>query len=169
MIEVMAALADTLVQRESLAANSLRARAVIALSELNSIPMIAMWSSNVTLLLSATFGGIALIPISASALVRHNRQFWLLALGLAVAAGALNVARVLAHQSDPANNILIRDISAIAVLAFACPIVSASFAVGLAQTSALVRLAVATAVVAAFVFVAPWFLLIAHCTSGDCL
>jgi hypothetical protein len=131
--------------------------------------MITMWSSNFLFLLCATSGGIVLIPFVASALVLRSRQFWALAFGLAVAAGTLNVAIELAHQSDPSNNILNRDIGAIAVLAFACPIVSASFAVWFAQKSALTRAAVATAVVAAFVFVAPLFVLIAHCTSGDCL
>jgi hypothetical protein len=131
--------------------------------------MIAMWSSNVPFLLYATSGGIVLIPFVASALVLRNRQFWALALGLAVAAGALNVAIELAHQANPSSNILNRDIGAIAVLAFACPIVSASFAVGFAQRSALTRAAVAILVVAAFVFVTPFSVLIAHCTSGDCL
>lgn len=131
--------------------------------------MIEMWSRNVPFLLYATSGGIVLIPFVASALVLRNRQFWALALGVAVAAGALNVAIELAQQSNPSNNILNRDIGTIAVLAFACPVVSASFAVGLARSSALTRAAVAMAVVAAFVFVAPFFVLVAHCTSGDCL
>jgi hypothetical protein len=130
--------------------------------------MIAMWS-NVPFLLYATSGGIVLIPFVASVLVLRNRQLWALALGLAVAAGALNVAIELAHQSNPSNNVLNRDIGAIAVLAFACPLVSAFFAIGFAQRSALSRAAVATTVVAAFVLVAPFFVLIAHCTSGDCL
>jgi fructose-specific phosphotransferase system IIC component len=131
--------------------------------------MIAMWSSNVPFLLHATSGGIFLIPFAASARVRRYRQFWALALGLAVAAGALNVAIELAHQSNRSENILNRDIGAIAALAFTCPVVSAFFAVQFAQRSALTRAAVATAVVAAFVFVAPFFVIIAHCTSGDCL
>jgi hypothetical protein len=131
--------------------------------------MITMWSSNIPFLLYATSGGIVLIPFVASALVLRNRRFWALALGLAVAAGALNVAIELAYQSSRSNNILNRDIGAIAVLAFACPIVSAFFAVWLARRSALTRAAVATAVVAAFVLVEPLFVLIAHCTSGDCL
>jgi hypothetical protein len=130
--------------------------------------MIVMWTGNVPFLLYATSGGIALIPFVASALVLKSRQFWGVALGLAVAAVALNVAIALADQSNPANNVLNRDVGAIAVLAFACPIVSASFAVGFAQRSALTRSAVATAVVAAFVIVTPFFVLIAHCTSGDC-
>ena len=131
--------------------------------------MIVMWTGNVPFLLYATSGGIALIPFVASALALNNSHFWRVALGLAVAAVALNVAIGVAHKSNPANNILNRDIGAIAVLAFACPIVSASFAARLAQKSALTRFAVATAVVAAFVFVSPFIILIAHCTSGDCL
>jgi hypothetical protein len=131
--------------------------------------MTIMWTGNVPFLLYATSGGIALIPFVASALVLKNSQFWRVALGLAVAAAALNVVIGLAHQSNPANNVLNRDIGAIVVLAFACPIVSASFAARLAQKSALTRSAVATAVVAAFVFVSPFIVLIAHCTSGDCL
>jgi hypothetical protein len=131
--------------------------------------MIAMWSSNVPFLIYATSGGIVLIPLVASALVLRHRQLWALALGLAVAAGALNVAIELAHQSNLSNNILNRDIGAIAVLAFACPIVSAFFALRFAQSSALTRAAVATTVVAAFVFIAPFLVLVAHCTSGDCL
>jgi hypothetical protein len=130
--------------------------------------MISLWS-NVSFLLYATSGGIVLIPFVATAILLRTRQFWSLALGLAIAAAALNVAIYLAHQSDPSHNILNRDIGAIAVLAFACPIVSASFAVAVPQRSALARVAVATAVVAAFVFIAPFFSLIAHCTSGDCL
>ena len=62
--------------------------------------MIAMWSSNIPFLFYATSGGIVLIPFVASALVLRNRQFWALALGLAVAAGTLNVAIELAHQSN---------------------------------------------------------------------
>ena len=130
--------------------------------------MISLWS-DIPFLLYATSGGIVLIPFVATALVVCNTQFWSLALGLAVAAGALNVAIELAHQSDASNNILNRDIGAIAVLEFACPIVSAAFTVAFPERSALARVAVATAVVAAFGFVAPFCLLIAHCTSGDCL
>lgn len=131
--------------------------------------MFEIWRSNVPFLLYATSGGIVLIPFAASALVLRKRQFRALALGLAVAAGALNATIELARQSDLSENILNRDIGAIAVLAFVCPIVSASFAVWFAYRSTLTRAAVATAVVAAFVFVAPLFVLIAHCTSGDCL
>jgi fructose-specific phosphotransferase system IIC component len=131
--------------------------------------MIAMWSSNIPFLLYAASGGIVLIPFAASALALRNRQFWALALGLAVAAAALNVAIELAHQSNRSENILNRDIGAIAALAFACPVISAFFAVQFARRSALTRAAVATAVVVAFVFVAPFFVLVAHCTSGDCL
>jgi len=131
--------------------------------------MIVMWTGNVPFLLYATSGGIALIPVVASTLVLQKRLFMALTLAVAVAAGALNVAIQLAHQSHPANNVLNRDIGAIAVLAFSCPIVGAFFAVGSAQRSALTRSAIAAAVVAAFVFVAPFFVLVAHCTSGDCL
>ena len=131
--------------------------------------MIVMWTGNVPFLLYATSGGIDLIPFVASALVLKKRQFWGVALGLAVAAVALNVAIAVGDQSNPANNVLNRDIGAIAVLAFVCPIVSASFAVGFAERNALTRAAIATAVVAAFVLVAPFFILTAHCTSGDCL
>jgi hypothetical protein len=131
--------------------------------------MFEMWSSNVPFLLHATSGGIVLIPFAASALVLRRRQFAALALAVAAAAGALNVTIELAHQSNPSENILNRDIGAIAVLAFACPVVSGSFAVWFAHRSTLTRAAVATAVVAAFVFVAPLFVLVVHCTSGDCL
>ncbi|MGD0504807.1 MAG: hypothetical protein ABSD02_18885 [Steroidobacteraceae bacterium] len=130
--------------------------------------MISMWS-DIPFLLYATSGGIVLIPFVATALVLRKRQFWSLAIGLAAAAGAVNVAIELGHQSDASNNILNRDIGAIAVLAFGYPIVSAAFTVAFPERSALGRVAVATAVVAAFVFVAPFCLLIAHCTSGDCL
>ena len=127
-----------------------------------------MWS-NVAFLLYATSGGIVLIPFAATALVLRRRRWWSLALGLAFAAGALNVALELSLQSDASTNILNRDIAALVLLAFSCPIVSAAVTVAFAQRSALVRVAIATAVVAAFGFVAPYFLLIAHCTSGDCL
>jgi len=131
--------------------------------------MIVMWTGNVPFLLYATSGGIALIPFVASTLVLKTSRIWGVALGLAVAAVALNVAIALADQSNPANNVLNRDIGTIAVLAFFCPIVSAFFAVGSAQRSKLARSAIAVAVVAAFVFVTPFFVLFAHCTSGDCL
>jgi hypothetical protein len=131
--------------------------------------MFALWSSNVPFLLYATSGGILLIPFAASGLVLRKKQWWALSLCLGVAAGALNVAIELAHQSDPSENILSRDIGAIAVLAFACPVASASFAVWFAHRSTRIRAVVATAVVAAFVIVAPLFVLAAHCTSGDCL
>jgi len=81
----------------------------------------------------------------------------------------LNAALELALQSDASNNVLSRDIGAISALAFACPIVSAAVTLAFAKNSALVRVVVATAVVAAFGFVAPFITLIAHCTSGDCL
>lgn len=131
--------------------------------------MFILWSGNVPFLLCATCGGIGLIPFAATALVLRTRQFWALALGLAVAAGTLNVAIELARQSDASNNLLDRDIVATAVLAFACPVVSAAFAVAFLQKSSMARAAVATAVVAAFAWVAPIVVLIAHCTSGDCL
>jgi hypothetical protein len=131
--------------------------------------MIVMWTGNVPFLLYVTSGGIALIPFVASKLVLKTRKFWGVALGLAVAAVTLNVAIALGDQSNPANNVLNRDIGAIAVLALACPIVSASFAVGSVRRSALTRSAIAAAVVAGFLFVTPFFVLIAHCTSGDCL
>jgi hypothetical protein len=131
--------------------------------------MIVMWTGNVPFLLYATSGGIALIPFVASTLVLKPSRVWGVALGLAVAAVALNVAIALSDQSDPANNVLNRDISAIAVLAFSCPTVSAFFAVRSAQRSALARSAMAASVVAAFMFVTPFFVLVAHCTSGDCL
>lgn len=62
--------------------------------------MIEMWSGNVLFLLYATSGGIFLIPFVASVLVLRKRQFLTLALGVAVAAAALNVAIELAHQSN---------------------------------------------------------------------
>src|ERR1700722_6292261 len=129
--------------------------------------MFILWSGNVPFLLYITSGGIALIPFVATTLVLRTRQFWSLALGLAVAAGALNVAIELARQSDASNNLLNRDIGATAVLAFACPVVSAAFAIACSQKSSLARTAVATAVAATFAFVAPILVLIAHCTSGD--
>jgi hypothetical protein len=128
--------------------------------------MISLWS-NIPFLLYATSGGIALVPFAATALVLRARLYWLLALGLAVAAAVLNVAIHLAHTSDISNNALTRDCFAIAALAFACPIVSAAFTVR--QRSVRARVASATAVVAAFVFIAPFFVLVVHCTSGDCL
>jgi hypothetical protein len=131
--------------------------------------MFVLWSSNVPFLFYAASGGIVLIPFAASGLVLRRKQWWALSLCLAVAAGALNVAIELARQSDPSENILNRDIGAIAVLAFACPVASASFAIWFAHRGSRTRAAVATAVVAAFVFVAPLFVLVAHCTSGDCL
>lgn len=131
--------------------------------------MFVLWSSNVPFLLHATSGGIALIPFAASELVLRRKLWWALALCLAVAAAALNVAIELVHQSDPSENILNRDIAAIVVLAIVCPIVSACFAVRFAQKSTLTRAAIATAVVAVFVLVAPLLVLVAHCTSGDCL
>jgi hypothetical protein len=131
--------------------------------------MFTLWSGNVPFLLYTTSGGIALIPFVATPLVRRTRQFGSLALGLAAAAGTLNVAIELARQSDASNNLLNRDIGATAVLAFACPVVSAAIAIAFQQKSAVARAAVATAVVAAFAFVAPILVLIAHCTSGDCL
>jgi hypothetical protein len=131
--------------------------------------MLEMWTGNLPFLLYAASGGILLIPFAASALVLRKTQFGALTLCLAVAAGALNITIELAHQSDPSENILNRDIGAIAVLAVMCPIVSACFAVWFAHKSTLTRAAIATAVVAAFVLVAPLFVLVAHCTSGDCL
>ena len=131
--------------------------------------MFEIWRSNVPFLLFVTSGGIALIPFAASTLVLRKKQFGALALGVGAAAAALNVAIELAHQSDPSENILNRDIGAIAVVALTCPVISASFAVRLAHKTTLTRAVVATAVVAAFVFVAPLFVLFAHCTSGDCL
>jgi len=127
-----------------------------------------VWS-NVAFLLYATSGGIVLIPFAATALVLRRKLWWSLALGLAFAAGALNAALEMSLQSDASTNILNRDIGALVVLAFACPIVSAAVTTRFAQKRALVRVVIATAVVAAFGFVAPYFLLIAHCTSGDCL
>src|ERR1700730_5603938 len=108
----------------------------------------ALWS-NVPFLLYATSGGIALIPFAATALVLRRQTLWSLALGFAVAAAALNVAISFAHRADASNNILSRDIVAIAVLAFGCPLVSAAFTAP--QRSVLARVAVSTAVVAAFV------------------
>jgi hypothetical protein len=131
--------------------------------------MIVMWTGNVPFLLYATSGGIALIPFVASTLVLKPIRVWGVALGLALAAVALNVAIALSDQSNPANNVLNRDIGAIAVLAFSCPIVSAFFAVRSAQRNALARSVIAASVVAAFMFVTPFFVLVAHCTSGDCL
>jgi hypothetical protein len=131
--------------------------------------MFALWSRNIPFLLYAASGGIVLIPFAASRLVLRKKRWWALSICLGLAAGALNVAIELAHQSDPSENILDRDIGAIAVLAFACPVAGASFAVWFERRSTWARAAVATAVVAAFVFVAPLFVLAAHCTSGDCL
>jgi hypothetical protein len=131
--------------------------------------MIVMWTGNVPFLLYATSGGIALIPFVASTLVLKPIRVWGVALGLALAAVALNVAIALSDQSNPANNVLNRDIGAIAVLAFSCPIVSAFFAIRSAQRNALARSVIAASVVAAFMFVTPFFVLVAHCTSGDCL
>jgi hypothetical protein len=131
--------------------------------------MFTLWSGNVPFLLYATSGGIVLIPFAASGLVYRRKQWWAFSLCLGVAAGVLNVAIELAHQSDPSENILDRDIGAIAILAFACPVASASIAVWFAHKSTRARAAIATAVVAAFVFVAPLVVLAAHCTSGDCL
>jgi hypothetical protein len=131
--------------------------------------MFVLWSSNVPFLFYATSGGIILIPFAASGIVLRRKQWWGLSLCLAVAAGALNVAIELARQSDPSENILNRDIGAIAILAFACPVASAFCAVWFAHRNAGTRAAIATAVVAAFVLVAPLFVLAAHCTSGDCL
>jgi hypothetical protein len=121
------------------------------------------------LLLYATSFGIALIPFVATTLVLRTRQFWWLALGLAAAAGTLNVAIELARQADASNNLLNRDIGATAVLAFACPVVSAAFAIAFPEKSSVARAPIATSVVAAFALVAPFLVLIAHCMSGDCL
>ena len=131
--------------------------------------MFEMWTSNIPFLLCANSGGIILIPFAASALVRQKRKFWAVALGLAGAAGALNVAIELVKQSNPSNNILYRDIGAIAVLACACPIVIGLFVRAFVRQIAATRIVVATAAVVAFMFATPFAVLITHCTSGDCL
>jgi len=131
--------------------------------------MIYLWTGNLPLLINVTSGGIALIPFTATAFVLRKRTLRSLAGGLAVIAGLLNIAIELAHQSNASNNILNRDIGAVSLLAFACPLTSAMFARSLQHRSALVRVIAATVVVASFVFVAPFFVLIAHCTSGDCV
>jgi hypothetical protein len=133
------------------------------------MPMFALWTNNIPFLLFANSGGIILIPFVATVLVLRKRQFCALALVLAIAAGLLNVAVELGHRSSPSNNILYRDIFTTAVLAFACPLAMAAAAAVFAHRSVLARIAAAATVVAAFVFATPFLVLIAHCTSGDCL
>lgn len=127
-----------------------------------------MWS-NVTFLLYVTSGGIALIPFTGTALVLRRGLLWSLAFSLAFAAAIFNAVFASQLQSDASANMLTRDIVALAILAFACPIVGAAATLAYAQSSAYFRVVVATVIVVGFGFVAPYFLLIAHCTSGDCL
>ena len=127
-----------------------------------------MWS-NVTFLLYVTSGGIALIPFAATTLVLRRRLVWSLACGLAFAAAIFNAALASHLQSDASSNMLSRDIVAVATLAFACPIVSAAATLAYARSSAYFRAGIATVIVVGFGFVAPYLLLVAHCTSGDCL
>jgi hypothetical protein len=127
-----------------------------------------VWS-NVTFLLYVTSGGIALIPFTATALVVRRGLLWSLAFGLAFAAAIFNAALASHLQSDSSANMLTRDIAALVILAFGCPIVSAAATLAYARSSRYFRVAVATIIVVGFGFVAPYFLLIAHCTSGDCL
>ena len=127
-----------------------------------------MWS-NVTFLLYVTAGGICLVPIAATTLVLRRRLVWLLSLGLAFAAAIFNVALASHLQSDASSNLLSRDIVAVAILAFACPIASAAATLAYARSGAYFRAGLATVIVVGFGFVAPYFLLVAHCTSGDCL
>jgi hypothetical protein len=127
-----------------------------------------VWS-NVTFLLYFTSGGIVLAPFAATTLVLRRRLMWSLAFGLAFAAAIFNAALASHLQSDASSNMLSRDIAAVAILAFACPIVSAAATLAYAQSSSYFRAGIATVIVVGFGFVAPYFLLVAHCTSGDCL
>lgn len=127
-----------------------------------------MWS-NVAFLLYVTAGGIALIPFAVTTLVLRRRLVWSLAFGLALAAAMFNAALAFHLQSDASSNVLSRDIVATMMLAFACPIVIAAATLAYARSSAYCRAGIAITIVVGFGFVAPLFVLVAHCTSGDCL
>jgi hypothetical protein len=120
---------------------------------------------------SWVLSGIALIGLSGRALVRDRRRWWKAATSITAVTVIISTVTTIVWASEPANNVLGRDVIGIIVLAAAIPLISAGVAritarlfAGNLVTSWCCLVASATCLLSS-----PLVLIAIHCTSGDCL
>jgi hypothetical protein len=90
--------------------------------------------------------------------------------GVAISLSGLSSLAIALHDAgNPVNNLLTRDIVAIAFLGLTAPAVTALMARFLGHSFAPFRLSVSAIVGFAVISISPVLLLLVHCTSGDCL
>jgi len=122
-----------------------------------------MWATLLYIAL-VVCGGALLTGLAATALPSQPQRWWRTALATAVVSGVLNF--VVAARTP---SVLYRDVATVAFIAVFCPIAVAGTVWYLRERSWSERVWGGVAVTIAFFVVAPFALLFAHCTSGDCL
>jgi small-conductance mechanosensitive channel len=114
-------------------------------------------------------GALVLAPIAATSMVMDSRRWWRIVYGAALFSAGINFVLGRSMQFAPRSNTLDRDVVALVVVGVACALVAAITARSLRGRSRLVRVLGVSAVAIVFIFVGPLSLIVAHCTSGDCL
>ncbi len=112
----------------------------------------------------------AVVIVASLTSVVQRKEVWI---GVSLAAGALSLAlvapTVLARWSNPFHNVLLRDVVALLVLAAGIPLLVSGTSFALADRHLAYRLLIPLIVSVVCIAGSLLFVLLVHCTSGDCL
>jgi hypothetical protein len=109
-------------------------------------------------------GGAVLALLSATSLPRNRHNWWRATVVIAVASAIANAAFIILRASP-----LYRDAIALSAAALLCVFLVGTIGSLLRDRVAALRAIASALVVCAFALTAPYVVLLAHCTSGDCL
>jgi hypothetical protein len=115
--------------------------------------------------------GMVVVALSATVSVRSPVYWWKRIAGICLVALLVGSVPAVIHAREPKNNRLVRDVVTEIALSALVPGVVALAARFTARsfTSRVATTAVAAAVLVCLFVATPFLLLLAHCTSGDCL
>jgi hypothetical protein len=126
-----------------------------------------------TLLAAAgfTFGGIVMTAFSGSSLVDSKKGWWRFAVSVALIAVVIQAVAIVYYYGTPGYSILIRDVFASFVLAAGITFVIAAITRRLASsgTGPAIRVIFCSMLTLLFGVLAPFAIIMVHCTSNDCL
>jgi hypothetical protein len=114
-------------------------------------------------------GAIVLTPISATVAANDRQMWWRVVCVVALLSAGVNFALGRSLQLAPQSNTLDREVIALIVAGVAASFVAGFIARSLRSRSRLMRVLCVFGVALACVPLGPLTLIVAHCTSGDCL